>query len=61
MPPKSRKVVDVVHKNAPRGACQITVKCSVKKILSVVLVKVVMALKLRLNLVKLCMLNYREV
>jgi len=30
VPPKSHKVVDVVHKNAPRGACQITVKCSVK-------------------------------
>jgi len=34
----------VVHTNAPRVACQITVKCGVKTILSVVLVKVEVAL-----------------
>ena len=41
-------LIHVVHTNAPRGACQITVKCSMKTILSDVLVKVliIMALKL---------------
>ena len=41
-------LIHVVHTNAPRVACQITVKCSMKTILSDVLVKVliIMALKL---------------